>query len=436
MAMSDEQSINQAGQPPVADPAPGSKRRYAILGITSLGFLLSLFYRVSVAVISPQLSSDLGLSPVELGDLAAAFFYAFAASQIPLGFIMDRLGSRMVMTVLGLVGVAGAVLFGLAQNGTQALWGRILLGLGMGCNLMGTFTLLAAWFPVDRFALLSGVVSGLGTLGNLMAATPLAMAAQWLGWRGSFLAVAGINFLQVVILFLVVRDYPGGKRPAEVGKAGPSGKSRSLFTTYYFWAISLSTFVRYGFFVALQGLWVAPFLIYGLGFDPIEAGNALFLMGVGLMMGMPICGRLSDRWLGTRRGIVWPSLTGFALLVLCMSFWPKGISLWLVYVFFFCLGFVSGPGQIMYAHIKELVPPSMIARAMTGINLFTMLGAAAFTQILGMVISSDPTSMRGPEGFAPAWYLGAGALGLAAFLYFWTPEGGKLTAGSSEHTNS
>jgi MFS family permease len=159
------------------DPAPGSKRRWFILVLVTLGFLLSLFYRVSMAVISPQLTSELSLSSSELSLLAAAFFYAFAALQIPLGLALDRIGPRHTMGVLGMLGVAGAVLFAMADSLGQALAGRILLGIGMGCNLMGILALIAAWFPVNRFAYLTGLTMAVANLGGLVAATPL----QFLG---------------------------------------------------------------------------------------------------------------------------------------------------------------------------------------------------------------------------------------------------------------
>ena len=56
----------------------------------------------------------------------------------------------------------------------------------MSCNLMGALSLIAAWFPVNRFAYLSGVLVALGVLGNMAAATPLVFLARSLGWRRVF----------------------------------------------------------------------------------------------------------------------------------------------------------------------------------------------------------------------------------------------------------
>jgi MFS family permease len=124
-----------------------------------------MFFRLSVTVISPDLARDLNLNAVQLGSLSAAFFYAFAVTQVPLGLALDSIGARSVMTVLSVVGILGAVLFALAQTAGQAVWGRILLGIGMSGNLMGLLVLMAAWFPAERFATLLGLFVGIGSVG-------------------------------------------------------------------------------------------------------------------------------------------------------------------------------------------------------------------------------------------------------------------------------
>ena len=135
-------------------------RGWAIFWIGCAGFVLSMFYRVSTTIISPDLAKDLNLTTAQLGLLSSAFFFAFAFCQLPLGMALDRFGSRVVVTVLNGFGVAGALLFALARTGTESVWARGLMGIGMSCNLMGSLNLIAAWFPVTRFAAVSGLLAG------------------------------------------------------------------------------------------------------------------------------------------------------------------------------------------------------------------------------------------------------------------------------------
>ena len=95
---------------------PDSVRRNIIFPIACLLFLLSQFYRASVAVITPDLIRDLSMDTRGLSLISAAFFYAFALMQIPISMYLDGIGPRMSMTVLSLIAVIGAVMFALGHS--------------------------------------------------------------------------------------------------------------------------------------------------------------------------------------------------------------------------------------------------------------------------------------------------------------------------------
>ncbi|MBA4392965.1 MAG: thiamine biosynthesis protein ThiF [Desulfobacca sp.] len=399
-----------------------SRRGWAIFWIGCLGFVLSMFYRVSTTVISPELSKDLHLTTTQLGLLSSAFFYGFALCQVPLGLALDRFGPRLVVTILNTFAVAGALFFALAQNLHQIFWARILMGIGMSCNLMGNMALIAVWFPVNRFATVNGLFAGIGVLGNLLAATPLAFLAHTLGWRKSFLLFAGFNALQVLCFFLIVRDRPQGDQRDNPSLGNPFKGMKQVIRFPYYWIISIGTFFRYGSLMALQGLWAGPYLMNGLGVDILTTGNALLVMGVGYMIGLPLFGRISDYWIRSRKKVVLPSLWVTALLILSLAFLPRGINIAWIYLWFLAMGLASAPGQIMYSHIKELVPSQVMATSMTGVNLFTMLGAAFLMQAMGLMVEAGPQGLNQPEAFRPAWYLCVVGLGVSGILYSFIPD--------------
>ncbi len=386
-----------------------------------------MFTRVSTTVISVPLSEELGLTSSQLAGVAAAFYYAFAFSQIPLGVALQRIGPRLSAAALVCIGFSGTICFSLAATYPGLTAARVLMGIGMSGNLMIVLALLAAWFPANRFASLSGSVVSVGVLGNLLAATPLALLSQWIGWRGSFYVVA---IIQAVVGFLFVvlsRDSPSKAwNLLTRERKGTSRRFGSLFITYSYWAISFSSFVRYGYFAALQGLWIMPYLAFGLGMGEIESANALLAMGVGYMVALPLSGLLSDRIVRSRKWVVIAALAGFCLICFVMELWGQLMSSWWIVAVLFALGVFAGPGQIMYAHIKELVSPEFTSLAFTGVNLFTVLGAAAMTQLIGMVVSSHPSNVNASLNFSPMWSVGIVALGLACASYLLVPESGMF----------
>ncbi|MCF8042810.1 MAG: MFS transporter [Desulfarculaceae bacterium] len=408
----------------------GSSRAWAIYLVCICSYMLSMFYRVSVTVISPQLTADMGLSPSQLSDLSAAFFYAFAAAQIPLGLFLDRWGTRITITLLNLVAVAGALTFATAQGAGMATVGRVLLGVGVSGNMVGAMMLIAAWFPPRRFATLTGAVVGISTAGQFLAATPLVYISQAVGWRGAFVIVAVLNALVISVFYWVVRNTPPGVELPRVAQESPLKGLGQLFRRRYYWIIGVGTFFRYGCLMALQGLWAGPYLMNGLGLSQIQAGNILLFVTIGYMIGLPFWGRVSDEVLRTRKWVVLPALFIWAALVLSLGL-MQGMPVWVLCALFFGLGLMSAPGQVMYPHIKELLPDHLAARALTGINLYTMLGAAALMQTAGFLVGGDPSSMQGIDGYWPVWLFMAGGLCLAGVLYLFIPDSKAIGEGQT-----
>ncbi|HET7253318.1 MAG TPA: MFS transporter, partial [Xanthobacteraceae bacterium] len=176
-------------------------------------YIVSQFLRNSIGVIAPNLAAELVLSPAEIGLLSSAFFLVFAAVQIPLGMALDRFGPRLCLMVGAAITVVGTVVFALAASPSVLIFGRALLGMGTAGSLVASLAVYAQRFPPERFATLTGLQVGIGTLGTLMATAPLAMSTAAIGWRVSFLAVGAFTLVVAVLIATVVRDgaRPGGR---------------------------------------------------------------------------------------------------------------------------------------------------------------------------------------------------------------------------------
>jgi sugar phosphate permease len=250
-----------------------------------------------------------------------------------------------------------------------------------------------------------------------------------IGWRATFLVLAGVNLLLAVVFFLVVRDRPDRPSPRQTvdsGSVDPTGALagvRALFAEKDYWIISLGTFCRYGIYAAVQALWAGPYLMQVLGVSPVETGNLLFLMSIGIIVGSPVCGWLSDAVVGSRKSLVVIGLAGMLAVLLVFTRLSAGVGFFPLALLFFGFGFFSSAGQIMYAHIKERMPIERAGTAMTGINFFTMAGVAFFLQGLGTLMQRFyPEASLGADAFNGAFYFCAGCLLVTALLYLATRE--------------
>ena len=402
-------------------------KRWLIFSISCSLFFLSQFYRVSNAVIAPQLLNDLLIDTKGLGLLSASFFYSFALTQIPIGLLLDKIGPRSMMTTLSAMGILGAIIFSWAESMTLGVTGRVLLGVGMACNLMGTYKLLTLWFSPKAFATLAGIVVALGTAGNMVATTPLVVLVNQMGWRSSFQLIAAINLVLTFLFYIIVRDRPpqgdSDSTVASLNTRQVFGNIQKLFKQKEYWIISFATFARYGIFAAFQALWAGPYLMEVMGYSALTTGNLILLLNVGMILGAPCWGTLSDRLFNTRKWIIIAGTIAIVLTIVILALIPSGTALSVVSLLLFGFGFFNATGLLMYPHIKELMPLEMSGAAMTGINFFTMIGPAVFLQGLGILMQTlYPEASLGPEAFNAAFMVCIISLLLVLVSYFFTGE--------------
>ena len=405
-------------QPPSQTAIPPETKRVhlfsggiGIFCLLALLFVISQFIRVSNAVVAHELVRDLDLSVTELGLLGSAFFYAFAAVQIPLGWALDRFRPGLMVALIPLLCALGIFLFSAADGFGMAFAGRLLMGVGMSAALMGSFKVFSIRYAPYHFATLCGVIVSIGTLGNMAASTPLVLLVEAVGWRMAF-AMVGVGIVLISLanirLLRSTNEDPGERAEASPAKTislkeGLKFLARSLI----FYQTAFITFFRYGTFVALQGLWGGPYLRDALGFSAVQTGNILFFFAIGAVFGSTLSGRLSDRVFRTRKWVTVPAITVYTLMFLCLSGLVTVKSFWANAVLFFLTAFFGSAAVIVYTHIKESCPKEMTGLALTSVNLFNMGGAAIVMHLLGYVVGYFHETGGGypPEAFHTAFFL-------------------------------
>ena len=362
----------------------------AIAATLCIGYVISQFLRNSVGVIAPNLAAEMRLSAVQIGLLSSAYFFAFAAAQIPLGLAIDRFGPKRCMMVCTAVIVLGALLFANATSATGLIAGRILLGLGSSSFLMAPLSIYARWFPPKRFSTLAGLHVGIGSLGALLATAPLATAVAVFGWRTSFVGVAAITVLAAIVIALVVRDAPPGAPRLSRGETWRDSIMGAVE------AIRLPAIRRlfvmnlaiHSSFVLLVGLWGGPYLTHIYGYDLQARGDFLFVPALAQMVGAVAWGPMDRVFGGYKKPVlIGGGLSALALFVLAaagtLPFWP------LLFVFAL-LGFSTAVIPLILAHGKTMLPPHLLGRGMTILNMAAMGGVFLSQTISGMVIELFP----------------------------------------------
>ncbi|MFV2092937.1 MAG: nitrate/nitrite transporter, partial [Hyphomicrobiales bacterium] len=347
---------------PAAPPARGGRARIVILVAVLSGiYVVSQLLRNSIGVIAPDLARDLTLTATDLGVLSGAFFFSFAAVQIPLGIAIDRWGPRATMIGSGALAVAGTLMFATADGLGGLTVARIAMGLGCSTFYMAPLTIYTRWFAADRFSSIVSVQYGLGSIGTLLATAPLAFMAGWIGWRGSFLVIAAIVVAVLALVAMVARDAPPGQAPRtgppETLAQGIAGVGEVMRQTDV-WRLFALNLVGYSAFVTILGLWAGPYLtdVYGLGLQ--ERGNALLILAASQIGAIFLWGPV-DRLVGSRKIPVLCGVLGQVVVLAVLALAPA-LSLSAVLVLFFMLGVTSAYLPVVVAHSAR-EPPTLRA---------------------------------------------------------------------------
>jgi MFS family permease len=340
------------------------------------GYFLSFFFRNVNAVISKDLVAEFALTPADLGFLTSMYLLAFAAFQLPLGVLLDRYGPRRTVAALLCVAAAGAVVFALARDVATLSIGRALIGLGVSAGLMGAIKAFSLWFPLGRLATLNGLYLAVGGLGALSATAPAQALVAALGWRQMFWLLAAAAALVALVIFFVVpeKPLPGLGQPlrAQVAAFG------RIFRTPVFWRIALPLVCGQAIYIALQGLWLGPWLVDVAGRTRPEMANDLLLTALGYIAGSVCFGVAADRLaqFGISRLSVYKLglVTSLAMLALLAAGVHASLEAILA-----SYAFTGISASLAYALLTPLFPPEMTGRVSTAANML-IFGASFLMQ--------------------------------------------------------
>jgi MFS family permease len=345
-------------------------------------YVLSQFYRSFLAVIAPELARELALDPQALGNLQAFWIAGFVATQFPVGWALDTIGPRRSVASLMGFAVAGALLFAVAGSGTGLAIAMVLIGIGCGAIYMGAIYVFGRVNRPDQFALLCSWLLGIGSAGNLLAASPLAWMAETAGWRNAMLAMAVATALSAFLVFALIRDPP---RIVAHGPRGFFAGIGEILSIRALWPLLPLTAVGYSVVLAERGLWAGPYFSEVHGLEPVARGNALLVMAAAMSAGAMIYGPL-DRLLGTRK---WVVVAGSAATAACFlalgSFDLAVIPATLVMGALGAFGMTYG---VLMAHGRSFVPDHLLGRGITLLNVLFIGGAGVLQPVSGAVMTA------------------------------------------------
>lgn len=394
---------------------------YRIYIVLTVGFVVSQFYRVSNAVIAPEMMHALSLSPEEMGAITGMFFLAFALMQLPTGVMLDQIGPRHTMSSLLLVAAAGSAIFATANGPVGLCIGRALIGVGCAAGLMGSMVAISRWFGAAQFSPLSALLFTLGGIGTLVATTPLAILSESIGWRGAFWLMAGVTLAVALLLYGIVRDVPdAGDTIDEASSESLIESLRGLgevLTNRQLWRISAIQFVCYAATLSVAGLWAGPYLNDVYQLDPLMRGNVLLALNIAILIGVIAYSGI-ERWVGSRKWTIVTGAIGTIGILTVLAAMP-GLPAWLAIMLLLAFGLTSSYVMLNHAHARAILPDHLVGRGLTIQNLAAFLGVAALQSASGLIVGtfSSTANAAGEEAYRAVFGFLAAVVLMGLLIY-------------------
>ena len=421
----------------IQDSATTRIKRYRlwIFLAISATYVVSYFHRAAPAVVGPVIMKELSLEPTALGLIGSMYFWAYAATALPAGVLADTWGARKTIAAFVFLAGIGGVIFALAPGATVMALGRFIIGFGVGVVYVAAMRILADWYEPDEMATYSGILLAVGNIGAIISTMPLVLLMENIGWRNSFILVAGLTLLASAVSYAVIRNKPNelglttclSVKRAKVTEPGEKVSLvealRTVFGNRRFYLMGLLLFSYYGTFMGVGSLWAGPYLqdIYGLSKQ--TAGSVLMMFPLGMVLGCPLAGYMSDKVFRSRKNILlWGGIAHLTCYI-PLVFFTDALQERALYVLFFMYGLTGGAFVSCFAGVKEIYEARFAGTAVGALNIFLFSGGAFYQYAMGAVINMYPVASPGVyslTAYSTAFMVPAGGMlvGIIAFIFF------------------
>ncbi|WP_369029197.1 MFS transporter [Streptomyces adonidis] len=378
------------------DP-PGGRRAVLVWSVGVSVYFVAVIFRTSLGVAGLDAADRFHVGASALSTFSILQLLVYAGMQIPVGLLVDRLGTKKVLTIGVVLFTAGQLGFAFSPSYGTALASRALLGCGDAMTFISVLRLGSRWFPARRGPLVAQLAGLAGMTGNLVSTLVIARLLHGIGWTAAFAgsALAGVVVLVLMLVFL--KDHPEGHEPEPFPHQGAAYVRRQIAASWREPGTRLGLWVHFTTqFPAMVFLllWGLPFLVEAQGLTRATAGELLTLvvlsnMVIGLVYGQIVARHHTARLplaLGT---VGLTAVTWAVTLAYPAVSGAEHVPMWLLVVLCTVLGACGPASMLGFDFARPANPPE---RQGTASGITNMGGfVASMTTLFAVGVLLDAT---------------------------------------------
>ncbi|WP_026139330.1 MFS transporter [Leucobacter salsicius] len=429
---------------------------WVVWSVAAIAYAVAVINRSSLASLGPATQEHFGIDATTLAAFPVIQLIVYAALQIPVGLMLDRVGTTAMVLGGAVLMIIGQVAMATVADVWLAILARVLVGAGDACTFISVMRLLPEWFAVRQLPTVSQLTGLIGQSGQLVSVTPLALLVGVAGWTNGFLGLAAVGLVVTIVGAAVLRDRPGtptliermtgrrgkltlnarslaGEPEAVTSSIAPPatamipvvasrpgfgffGRARRMLRVpgirLAFWVHFTSPFAANVFLL----LWGTPFLTGGIGLSPAEAGGLLSITVLSSMFAGLVLGPVSSRFVERRVWINVAITIAIASVWITVFLWPGTPPMWLLITLILVMP-LGGPASMISFEVLRSHSPQSFAGFATGlVNTGGFVATLLAILFIGLVL--DVQGAGSPEDYSlhafkwafavqvPLWILG------------------------------
>lgn len=375
--------------PPLTPTGPFAKRyAWLVIFFCALFLMYKYILQVSPSIITSSLMRAFHVHGAGLGSLTATFFYTYLFTQLLVGPLLDKFSPRYLMSAAITLCAIGALLFSQSQELTSASLSRSLIGIGAAFATVGYLKMASVWFEPKRFAFVAGLLATAAMLGSILGEAPLSLLVDIRGWRASLYDCGLLGLGLAVLFYIFVRDRtPPQTLTAEISATATSLKISDFLAVLKHkknWLIMLYSGLAFAPVAVFGGLWGNPFLEEAHHLTRAQAATLTSMVFLGLALGGPILGLVSDRIRNRFAVMAFGVSLSFVALIIALFF--TNLSVIYVGAALFLFGFGTGAFMLGFAFAKDINPPRLAGTVIGLINTGDAIFGAFSEPLVGKIL--------------------------------------------------
>lgn len=380
------------------DP-PGGRRAIAVWCIGVAVYFVAVIFRTSLGVAGLDAVERFHINASALSTFSILQLLVYAGMQIPVGLMVDRLGTKKVLTFGVVLFTVGQLGFAFSSSYGMALASRALLGCGDAMTFISVLRLGTRWFPARRGPLVAQLAGLVGMAGNLISTLVIARLLHGIGWEAAFAGSALMGVVVLVLMLLFLKDHPEGFEPAPMPashkgaayvRAQIAAAWREPGTRLGMWVHFTTQFPAMVFLL----LWGLPFLVEAQGLSRGVAGELLTLVVISNMVVGLVYGQIVARHHTARLPLALGTVGASALVWAAPIAWPGRAPMWLLVVMCVVLGACGPASMIGFDFARPANPPERQGTGSGIVNMGGFIASMTTLLLVGVLLDASGDDYR------------------------------------------